>query len=68
MVLQYINLVCTDFPIEILDALKMFIRPSERRSGASYHMGDLVEFNRPIEQGGGRGTIHGVSENRPFIS
>ena len=40
----------TDFPIESLDALKMFIRPSERRAGTADDMEDLVEFNSLIER------------------
>ena len=40
----------TDFPIESLDALKMFIRLSERRAGAADDMVELVEFNRPYER------------------
>ena len=47
----------------------MSVRPGERKSGAAAdHMGDLVEFNRPSGRWGRRGTIHGVSEKRPFIS
>ena len=36
----------------------MFIRPSERRGGATDDMGDLVEFNCPSERRGRRATIH----------
>ena len=49
-ILQVIICHYTDFPIECWDALKMFIRPSERRDGAADDMGDLVEFNRPRER------------------
>ena len=49
----------TDFPNESSDALKMIIRPSDRSAGAPDMVG-LLEFNRPIERWGRRGTIHGV--------
>ena len=49
-VLRATKIVYTDFPIESLDALKMFIRPSELRAGDADHTGDLVEFNRRSER------------------
>ena len=42
--------VYTNFPIESLDALKLFIRPIERGVGAADHMGDSVEFYRPSDR------------------
>ena len=46
------------FPIESWDALNMFVRPSERSSGAEDDIGDLVKFNRPSDLRGRRATIH----------
>ena len=40
----------TDFPIESLDAFKMFICPSEGRAGAAGDMRDLAEFDHVSEQ------------------